>query len=494
MQFGVIEAVRHWGRYRPGEVALYSNQRPFTFAELLARAEDAASLILDTARGPRVAIATQQKAAFLIGVLGIMRAGKSAVVLNHGLSDEGLRVTVDDTEPDLFVQDGGMAATGKIKAFSGAPRLLVGDGAGNSSGEMPWPNCKPDDEWGIVFSSGTTGVPKGICRDHWSMVTEILGWTLELPLTRDSTFYVARPLYYTGGLVLALSCLFVGGTVIANDYGNADDTEEVWSDYEREASARTVDWSFFVPDQLRAFVTAGRMLSASGKNILVMGAKIGGATKLEARRLLNARIVESWGNSEALGTITEPEDLDERPESIGRPFLTDELFVVDADHKRCGPGELGRLAGSETAGFREYANRPDATQTVKRDGMIVSEDLAYMDEQGYFYIRGRVQDLVVRGAVSVFLPDVAEKVRQRPEVTEVDVHAFEGPDDPILVAAIVLSQGLEVSEAEYRMEVNASLRPEERLARIVVREQLPRLASGKVDRLRLRQDIKGAGE
>ena len=494
MQFGLLEAVRHWGRYRPGKVALYSNQHPFTFAELLAKAEDAACAILDTARGPRVALATQQKAAFLIGLLGIMRAGKSAVILNHGLSNEGLRVTVDDTEPDLFVRDGDMAATGKFDAFGGAPCVLVGNGAGSSSGDLPWPECKPDDEWGIVFSSGTTGVPKGICRDHWSMVTEILGWTLELPLTRDSVFYVARPLYYTGGLVLALSCLFVGGTLIANDYRNADDAEEVWSDYEREASTRRIDWSFFVPDQLRALVTTGSTLNASGENILVMGAKIGGSTKRAARQLLDSKIVESWGNSEALGTITEPDDLDERPESIGRPFLTDDLFVVDADDKRCGPGELGRLAGSETAGFREYANRPDATQTVKRDGMIVSEDLAYMDEQGYFYIRGRVQDLVVRGGVSVFLPDVAEKVRERPEVREADVHAFEGPNDPILVAVIVLADGLEVSDADYCREVNASLRPEERLARIVVREDLPRLPSGKVDRVRLRQDIAEAGE
>ena len=225
-----------------------------------------------------------------------------------------------------------------------------------------------------------------------------------------------------------------------------------------------------------------------------MGAKIGGDTKLAARELLGSKIVESWGNSEALGTITRPEDLDERPESIGRPFLTDELFVVDEGRKRCQPGELGHLAGSETAGFTEYANRPDDTQLVKRDNMIVSDDLAYMDEQGYFYIKGRVQDLVVRGGASIFLPDVAEKLRHRPEVGEVDIHAFEGPDGPSLVAAIVFSQPLDISEVEYCVDLNASLQPEERLARVVVRTSLPHLPSGKVDRLQLRHEIAEADE
>ena len=265
MQFGVIEAVRHWGRYLPDKVALYSNRHPLTFAELLERAEDAAKVIHDAAEGPRVAIVTQQKAAFVIGLLGTMRAGKSAVILNHGLSDDDLRVAIDDTKPALFVQDHGMAATGKIRALHGVPSVLVNGSAGTLSGEIPWPDCAPDDEWGIVFSSGTTGAPKGICRDHWSMVTEVLGWTLELPLTGDSTFYVARPLYYTGGLVLALSCLFVGGTLIANDYVNADDAEEVWSDYEYEARERVIDWSFFVPDQLRGVRGGGAQVSCFRK-------------------------------------------------------------------------------------------------------------------------------------------------------------------------------------------------------------------------------------
>ena len=230
-----------------------------------------------------------------------------------------------------------------------------------------------------------------------------------------------------------------------------------------------------------------------GKYILVMGAKIGGDSKRAARAVLGSEVVESWGNSESLGTVTEPEDLDERPESIGRPFLTDELFVLDEDYKRCGPGEVGRLAGGDTAGFSEYVNRPDATLAVKRDALILSDDLAYVDEAGYFYVKGRVQDVVVRGKATVFLPDIAEKLRRRAEVKEVDICAFDGASGVRLVAAVVLNSPLVTSEAAYCTTLNGDLEPGEQLSRALVLRKLPYLPSGKVDRVQLQRLLCNGG-
>ena len=321
------------------------------------------------------------------------------------------------------------------------------------------------------------------------MVAEIIGWSLELPLTRDSVFYIGRPLFYTGGLVLALANLFVGATVIANDLCDDDDADEVWSDYERETGRHDVEWAFFVPDQLRAFVTAERRLTTPGKYILVMGAPITGETKVAARNVLCSEIVESWGNSESLGTITEPHDLDERPDSIGRPFLTDDLFIVDDELRICKPGELGRLAGSETAGFREYANKPEATKAVKRDKLILSDDIGYVDEAGFFYVKGRLQDLIVRGHTSVFLPDVAERLRNRPEIQEVDVSVVKNTDEPDLVAAVVLKNGTTDKPNDYCATVNSELPPNEQLSFIVFLPALPRLPAGKIDRLELQRKV-----
>ena len=329
MQFGLLEAVRHWSQYRRDEVALISNEQRITYGELYLQAEGLAKAIHSQQPHRRVAVTTQRKSAFIPALLGVMRAGKSAILLNPCLTDESFRVTISDTGPELVVQDRQLAQAWLPPILEGIPKSIADDIKPGQLSDVPWPERLPDSEWGVVFSSGSTGVPKGVVRDHNSMITEIMGWCLELPLTRQSVFYIGRPLFYTGGLVLALASLFVGATLIVNDYDDDSDADEVWSDFEKQLLAQEVDWAFFVPDQLRAFTRLGRTPKRAATTILVMGAPISGDEKRKARDTLGSQIVESWGNSESLGTITEPTDLDLRPDSVGRPFLTDELWVVD---------------------------------------------------------------------------------------------------------------------------------------------------------------------
>ena len=486
MQFGLIEAVRHWGKYRGTKAALISNGWTTTYRDLLLGAERVAQALRAYGGDGRVAVAAQNKAAFIMMLLGVMRVGRSAVVLNTRLGDGALSVTVSDTRPEVLIQDRDLANTWSPSAFSSVPRLTVDGFQGGVPTDLPWPKYLSSSGWGVLFSSGSTGIPKGIERDHNSMITEIIGWCLELPLTKHSVFYVGRPLFYTGGLVLSLASFFVGATVIANDYRDDDDPAEVWSDYQEVLSAHAVEWAFFMPDQLRRFVAMNPVEPGRSKFILVMGAPISGSEKLNARRALGSQMVESWGNSEALGTITEPEDLDLRPNSVGRPFLTDELYVVDDSLNPCEPDEIGRIAGADTAGFQEYSNRPDATKQVKQQDLIISDDVGYTDGDGYFYVSGRVQDWVVRGDTSVFLPDVASTIRTQTHIEEVEVCAIAVEGEAHLCAAIVLTSEATVKKEEICVNLNACLGQQKQLSQVKVLDALPKLASGKVDRLAVR--------
>ena len=488
MQFGLIEAVRHWAKYRRSEIALVSNGDSTTYSELFERCESVARAVLQSSSpSDRVAVVSQRKLLFLSALLGVMRAGCSTVVLNPTLSDDVLGVVVSDTRPTLLVQDRSNAAVWTPDAFSGCSRLIVEDVASDSN--APWPSYAATDEWGIVFSSGSTGVPKGIERSHDSMVAEVLGWCLELSIKRGSTFYVGRPLFYTGGLVLALATLFAGATLVANDYEDPNDPEEVWADYQRELDVRDIELAFFVPDQLRDFTRRASETAAGSRvrhaeTILVMGSPISGDEKQAARRALESSVVESWGNSESLGTITEIDDLDRRPGSIGRPFLTDELFVIDSSRKPCKPYERGRLAGSQTAGFSQYANHPKATSLVKQDGRINSDDIGYYDDEGYFYLEGREQEVVVRNGEGVWLPRVAAKIRacDQVEAAEVVAIAIDGDADVELRAAVVLATGYDIEAAILCDRLNEHLATQEQLSRITVLDAIPLLGTGKVDR------------
>jgi acyl-coenzyme A synthetase/AMP-(fatty) acid ligase len=240
------------------------------------------------------------------------------------------------------------------------------------------------------------------------MVTELIGWSLELGLTRHTRFYIGRPIYYTGGLVLALATLLVAGTVVLNDYQSDDSAEEVWKDYQRALEEVSIDFAFFIPEQLREFLRfAAGQRPRTARTILTMGSPITGPEKEQVIRAFDCELVESWGNSESLGTITDPEDVHVRPDSIGRPFLTDEMCIVDEEFRLLRSNLSGRLAGSENAGFLRYSNRPDETNLAKRNELIISEDIGFQDEDGFFYIKGRAQYCVVLpDGSTVFLEDL----------------------------------------------------------------------------------------
>jgi acyl-coenzyme A synthetase/AMP-(fatty) acid ligase len=501
MQFGVSESIEHWGKYRPRAVAVCHNGKVTTYGELNSIINDMCQHItLSGIAGNRVGICIKSKFDFLVSLIGILRVGKSAVLLNTGLPDEALTVNIKDAEVTSFIHDDIfskriLAISKDIKSplFLNIKKLTKD----HSHKEAAKYNiCDPDDEWGVLYSSGTTGIPKGIERDHNSIVTELLGWCLEMGLNRETIFYIGRPIYYTGGLVLSLSTLITCGQLILNDFKNDNDPNEVWNDYQAVLSEISLSWAFFVPDQIRAFTTIAEKMGTipkAARGILTMGAPISGEEKVKASKLLNCDLVESWGNSESLGTITDPDDIKTRPTSIGRPFLTDELYIVDENcNQITQPDTLGRIAGSEEAGFCQYCNRSDATNRVKQNNLIVSEDIGYVDKDNYFYIRGRQQDCIVKNGETLFKSDIEGKLRQIKSVAECAIAAKDINDTLFeLIAVVVPSDTQLANKNDLLDELNAALTPNEQLNDVLLIKSIPRTSSGKTDKAAIDKLVKG---
>jgi acyl-coenzyme A synthetase/AMP-(fatty) acid ligase len=214
-----------------------------------------------------------------------------------------------------------------------------------------------------------------------------------------------------------------------------------------------------------------------------MGAPISGVEKLAARQALRSAIVESWGNSESLGTITEAEDLDIRPDSIGRPFLTDRLLIVDDDGRFLSALEQGRLAGDEEAGFSRYSRRPEETARVKRRDLIISDDIGFADEAGYFFIRGRVQESVVVGDQTLFVPELEASIRDVEGVRECCIVVGQSISESGLLTVLVAPVSPSEVPSDLLARLNAAMPGGVQLSSIRFVEALPRLASGKVDRV-----------
>jgi len=491
MQFGVWECVQHWGRFRPNQVALQTLDRSLSYAALNSEVNRVSNALRAAKlHGLRIGVALRSRVDLIVGIIAILREGKSVVLVNPGLDDSGLRQTLDDAEVAQVLVDQSNERVVDLAPSGPTTRVVrFPDATAGFLDVGPGPTRIPEDEWGVVYSSGTTGTPKGIERDQNSMITELLGWCLELGLTRETTFYVGRPVYYTGGLVLTLGTLLVSGAVWLSDYQNGNDDREVWRDYQAALTRGPVSHAFFVPDQIRAFcriAAGGPKPLPHAKTILTMGAPISGKEKTTARLALGSQIVESWGNSEGLGTITDPEDVDLRPASIGRPFLSDEMCVVGDDAKPVAVREIGRIAGGEQAGFSKYSSNPEATQKVRREELIISEDVGYVDEDGYFYLRGRVNETVTRSGTTVFTAEVEAKLRAVLGTEECFACGAGDEAEPRLYC-LTTDLGVFKSVDEALKRANEQLARAERLDAILVVPSIPRLPAGKIDRVRARQ-------
>ncbi|MBI4032750.1 acyl--CoA ligase [Candidatus Berkelbacteria bacterium] len=479
MQFGLSESVAHWGRYRGDRRAVLTNGKTISYRTFNAHIETIVPLLLDDAAS-RVAVACSSKYGSLVAILATLRAGKSVVVLNTGLGDEALKTNLADANVEVLLHDTSSERVPQLVRECGG-RLIKASGLAGRAAISP-PTRDRTDEWGVLYSSGTTGTPKGIERDHDSMVTEFLGWIVELGLNRRTAFFIGRPIYYTGGLVLAAATLLVGGTVIIDDLQNENDDDLAWHSLADALQRTTVDWAFFIPDQIRAFLRTKHELppDRAPANVLVMGGPISGDEKVATSRLLRCNVVESWGNSESLGTITEAEDLYTRPNSIGRPFVCDDLCIVDEKLHRLPPGGRGRIAGGIEAGFLRYSSRPEATAEARRDGLIISEDYGFEDEEGYFYILGRLSDNVVRAGKSIFLSAIEARIRSDDLISECCVTSI-GDEASVQIVAIV-SPTIQTEAETIRGRLNERLADTDRIDRVLVME-LPKVPSGKIDRL-----------
>ena len=488
MQFGVSESICHWGKYRPHSVAVYADGEIISYSELNKRINSLCKNIENKLSDEKVGLAIKNKVKFLIALVAVLRIKKFNVFLNTGLPKESLGENITYSEIKHLIYDEVNSDVVKLMPEGSTNINIDKINLFEKSNIHPDHNAENDSDWGVLFTSGTTDTPKGIKRNHYSMVTEHIGWCLELGLNRKTKYYIGRPLFYTGGLVLSMSTLLVGGSIIINNFNNDDDVEEVWYDYQQTiVKIKDIDWAFFVPNQLRKFCELVKSYTEinSAENILSMGDKISGEEKLKAYILLKSNIVESWGNSESLGTITDPEDLFLRPNSIGRPFLTDEMCIVDVKDSNVinQPNVVGRIAGSKEAGFSEYVGQPIETEKVLQNEKINSEDLGYCDEDGYFYIKSRIQRMILRDDNKIFINDIEDKLRSKLGLIEIFIDSRDDDQNPQLVLFIDQNEIKGKTKKEFLKECNDELSEIEKLNSLIPLKSfsLFTTSSGKID-------------
>ncbi|ONF97699.1 class I adenylate-forming enzyme family protein [Sphingomonas jeddahensis] len=500
---------------------IYEDERVSYDAQFRAIAALAADLALGgVGKGDRVALAMRNLPEWIVAFFAVTTLGAIAVPLNawwtgeelvYGLTDSGAKVLIVDDErwervAPLLAEAPGVKRVLVSRAthpLDGAERLedVIGtphDWPSLPAGELPGVALMPEDEATILYTSGTTGKPKGALGTHRNFMTNILstGYAVArtilrrgdpLPEPAQKVALTVIPLFHATALSAGLmGAMAAGHTII---YMRKFDAVRAMEIIEREkvnstGGVPTIAWQLLEhPERHRYDLSSLEAIGYGGApSAPELVRKIAGELKTSPGN--------GWGMTETTATVTthSGEDYLHRPESCGPAVAVADLKVTDADGRELPAGEVGELWARGPMIVKGYWNKPEATAATFVDGWVRTGDLARVDEEGFCFIVDRAKDMVIRGGENIYSSEVENVLYEHPAVTDCALvgipHRILG-EEPAAVVHLV--PGSTATEAELQAWVR------ERLAAFKVpvairfcQEMLPRNANGKI----LKRDLK----
>jgi cyclohexanecarboxylate-CoA ligase len=375
-------------------------------------------------------------------------------------------------------------------------QVIVVDGEGETSFErmllssepdkLP-PGLLPDDMAVLMFTSGTTGEPKGVMHTSNSLIACCKALSERFGLDSSDVLLVASPVgHMTGYAAIVLLSVYLGGTMILQDIWEAKRGVSLMA---REGVTYTAASTPFLSD-ICDVVKAGAPHPKNLRSFLCGGAPIPSVLIERAADELGLKVCSLWGMTEVLsGTLTEPARAAEKSASTdGRSLEGMEVRIVDTEGRPVPAGQSGRLLVRGAQMFKGYYKRPELP-TFDSDGWFDSGDLAYMDNDGYIRISGRVKDILIRGGENVPVAEIENLLYKHPAVAAVAVVGF--PDARLGergCAFIVPRDGSTIDLAAVRTYLSdAKMAKQFWPERVEVVAELPRTASGKIQKFKLRE-------
>ncbi len=499
----VASWIRAHAEAAPQREALIDDERRLGYAELEARCAAAAGLLTErgVGRGDRVALLLGNRSGTLELVFAAARLGAIALPINTHLAPPEIAQQLDDGRPSLLFHEaalGETAARALALAESAPPAIRVG-GTGDAyetalAAATPHTDIlavSPDDPMLLMYTSGTTGVPKGALLPHRKTRTNSLNAQLFFGTGPDDRILTVVPLFHSFGLgILAIPALFSGACVVLQAHF---DPVEMWRAVERER----ISYLGGVPTMFRGLLDAldeERPETGSLRFLFTAGAAIP-VEFIHAFEARGMRLLQGFGQTEtSILCCLGAEDAVRKAGSVGRPVHHAEVRIArvssldrkPSNWETCDVGETGEIVVRGDLTMLGYWERPQATAETLRDGWLRTGDLASRDDEGFITLTGRARDMIISGGENVYPRQVEATYEAHPDVHEMAVVGV--PDE----------RWGEVGRAFVVLEAGASFDPEawtawgrEQLASFKIPRSfvavpaLPKTATGKVQKFLL---------
>jgi acyl-CoA synthetase (AMP-forming)/AMP-acid ligase II len=348
--------------------------------------------------------------------------------------------------------------------------------------KRPLPEILDEDFFSLMFTSGTSGKPKGALATHRARMLWVLNAAILYELKRSDIYLGTMPQVHSAGLTFCLMHLYVGATVhILPDFDACE--------YMALVEGERVTSSLMVPTMLVMILeeigSGGRVWDLSSlRRLVTCGSPLAPSTKEKILNSITDQLYDYYGATECNSiSVLLPRDQRRKPTSVGQPFINVEVRILDDQERELSAGETGQIWCKNPSSMTCYLGQPDATASALKNGWYRTGDLGYLDAEGFLYLIGRSGDVIISGAVNFYPAEIEQVLMEHPGVLDC---AVSGEPDPkwgqSIVAFIVPRRGYKPDLQNVQAHCTASLADYKKPRRVVLLDEIPKNAGGKTIR------------
>ncbi|WP_253701156.1 class I adenylate-forming enzyme family protein [Bacillus sp. FJAT-29814] len=497
------EMLNRSARRFPQKTALVHNNTRMTYGMLQSRVDNIAGWFQSRGifKGDKVGVLLYNSIEFIEVLFALARIGAVIVPVNFRLQKSEVEYILGNSDVKMLVAHDDFTYVikeirSKLPKLSGVVIVNPSDALKEDGflfyDSMFKSTLKPkleylddDDDLLIVYTSGTTGRPKGAVLTHKNAFMNAVNMTLECGLTKDEVQLITTPLFHVGGISAMTMIVLVGGTSIIHSKFDPNAILETFD-------AEKVSYAFMVPSMWNLLLQVPNFQEYHVGSIRVI-CTAAATTPLELKKKLmehfpNASVYDTFGHTETFSTSTlKAGDSLIKSGSVGLPFSNIEVRVVDEDMNDCCPGEVGEIIYRGPTVMKEYYNNSAATEEAFKGGWFHSGDLVTYDEDGYLTVVDRKKDMIISGGENIYPKEIEEVLYTHPDIFEAAVVGV--PDEKwgeTVKAYIVPKPGKKLSEQDIIHYCAERIASYKKPRYVEFLEELPRNASGKILKTKLR--------